>query len=81
MSVRSDFPQKRPRTDPDTYSHPQGGNNSENRLGTSLEAELELHRSTLAQQQANIRSLQIEKERLEGMLCRMSSAWTKVSAN
>jgi hypothetical protein len=80
MSVRPEFPQKRPRTDPDTCSHQQGGNNSENSLVTQLEAELELHRSTFAQQQANIRSLQIEKERLEGMLCRISSAWTKVSA-
>ena len=80
MSVRSDFPQKRPRTDSGGYPLPQGRNHSESSLVASLEAELELQRFTLAQQQASTRNLQVEKEHLEAMLCRISSTWTKVSA-
>lgn len=80
MSVRSDFPQKRPRTESGGYPLQQGRNHSENSLVASLEAELELQRFTLTQQQTSTRNLQVEKEHLEAMLYRISKTWTKVSA-
>lgn len=78
MSVRPDLPQKRQKTDPDVYSRQTGWNHSEGSLVSSLEAELDHQRSELTQQQASTRSLQVEKERLETMLCRISRTWTKV---
>ena len=81
MSVHHDLPQKRQKTDIDVYSRPTGRNHSESNLVSSLEDELELQRSELTQQQAITRNLQVEKERLEAMLCRISRTWTKVSSN